>query len=60
MRYAIIADIHANLTAFMAVLVDIERRGDVEEMWCLGDIVGYGPDPHECIELLRQANHICV
>ncbi|HEY55212.1 MAG TPA: metallophosphoesterase family protein [Dehalococcoidia bacterium] len=60
MRYAIVADIHANLTAFMAVLEDIERRGEVEEMWCLGDIVGYGPDPHECIELLRQANHVCV
>ena len=60
MRYAIVADIHANLTAFMAVLEDIERRGEVEEMWCLGDIVGYGPDPHECIELLRQTNHVCV
>ncbi len=60
MRYAIVADIHANLAAFMAVLVDIERRGEVEEMWCLGDVVGYGPDPHECVELLRQANHICV
>ena len=60
MRYAIIADIHANLAAFMAVLVDIERKGNVEEVWCLGDIVGYGPDPHECIELLRQLNHIGV
>lgn len=60
MRYAIIADIHANLTAFMAVLVDIERRGEAEEVWCLGDIVGYGPEPHQCIELLRQTNHICV
>jgi len=60
MRYAIIADIHANLAAFMAVLVDIERRGEAEELWCLGDIVGYGPDPHQCIELLRQTNHICV
>ena len=60
MRYVIIADIHSNLEAFLAVLVDIERRGDVEEVWCLGDIVGYGPDPHRCIELLRQTNHICV
>ena len=60
MRYAIIADIHANLAAFTAVLDDIERRGKVEEVWCLGDIVGYGPDPHQCIELLRQHNHICV
>lgn len=60
MRYAIIADIHANLAAFMAVLVDIERKGEAEEVWCLGDVVGYGPDPHQCIELLRQTNHVCV
>jgi len=60
MRYAIIADIHANLAAFTAVLVDIEHRGEAEEVWCLGDIVGYGPDPHQCIELLRQTNHVCV
>ncbi|GAH83966.1 unnamed protein product, partial [marine sediment metagenome] len=60
MRYAIIADIHANLAAFTAVLNDIERRGGVEEMWCLGDVVGYGPDPHQCIELLRQHNHVCI
>ncbi len=60
MRYAIIADIHSNLAAFAAVLDDIARRGGVEELWCLGDVVGYGPDPHQCIELLRQHNHICV
>ncbi|MFC2010460.1 metallophosphoesterase family protein [Chloroflexota bacterium] len=60
MRYAIIADIHSNLTAFNAVLEDIERQGGVDKVWCLGDIVGYGPDPHECIELLRQLDHICV
>jgi diadenosine tetraphosphatase ApaH/serine/threonine PP2A family protein phosphatase len=59
-RYAIIADIHANLAAFTAVLDDIERRGGVEELWCLGDVVGYGPDPHECLELLWQYNHVCV
>ena len=60
MRYAIIGDIHANLAAFTAVLNDIEHRGGVEKVWCLGDIVGYGPDPHECIELLRQTDHVCV
>ena len=60
MRYAIIADVHSNLTAFQAVLRDMEERGGVEEIWCLGDIVGYGPDPGECIGLLRQYNHICV
>ena len=60
MRYTIIADIHANLAAFQAVLDDIKGRGGVEEVWCLGDVVGYGPDPHQCIELLRQYNHVCV
>ena len=60
MRYALLADIHANLAAFTTVLKDIERRGGVEELWCLGDIVGYGPDPGPCIELLRQYQHICV
>ena len=60
MRCAIIADIHANLAAFSEVLGDIERRGGVEEVWCLGDVVGYGPDPHDCLELLRQYNHVCV
>jgi len=60
MRYAIIADIHANLAAFNAVLDDMEQRGGVEEIWCLGDIVGYGPDPHECIERLQRYNHVCV
>jgi diadenosine tetraphosphatase ApaH/serine/threonine PP2A family protein phosphatase len=60
MRYAILADIHANLAAFMAVLDDIERKGGVEELWCLGDVVGYGPNPRQCIELLRQHKHICI
>jgi len=59
-RYAIIADIHANLVAFTAVLDDIEHRGGVEELWCLGDVVGYGPEPSECIQLLRQNNHVCI
>jgi len=60
MHYAIIADIHANLAAFTAVLEDMAHRGEVEEVWCLGDVVGYGPDPHQCIERLRQCNHVCV
>ena len=60
MRYAIIADIHANLAAFQAVLDDIEHRGGVNEFWCLGDVVGYGPDPHQCLELLRGLKHVCV
>lgn len=58
MRYAIVSDIHANLAAFEAVLADI---GDgVDRIWCLGDLVGYGPDPNECVELARQRDMICV
>ena len=60
MRYAILGDIHSNLAAFQAVLNDIEERGGTDQIWCLGDIVGYGPDPGECIELLRQHDHLCV
>lgn len=60
MRCAIIADIHSNLVAFRAVLDDITCRGGVEEIWCLGDIVGYGPNPRECIELLREYRHCGV
>ena len=59
MRCAIIADIHSNLAAFQAVLDDIKMQ-EIDKIWCLGDIVGYGPDPHECIELLRETDNICV
>jgi len=60
MRYAIIADIHGNLTAFKAVLNDLEKNGGFDRIWCLGDTVGYGPEPDGCIELLKQYNHVCV
>jgi predicted phosphodiesterase len=60
MRYALLADIHANLAAFTAVLKDIQRRAVVDELWCLGDIVGYGPDPGQCLELLQEYDHISV
>ena len=58
MRILIISDIHANLTAFEAVLYD--ARGEWEYVWCLGDVVGYGPDPNECVELLRSLPHLCL
>lgn len=60
MRYAILADIHGNLVAFQAVLDDAEARGGFDEIWCLGDVVGYGPEPHQCIELLRSFKHLCI
>lgn len=50
MRILIISDIHANLTALEAVLADAPA---IDETWCLGDLVGYGPDPNECIHRLR-------
>jgi predicted phosphodiesterase len=60
MRYAIIADIHSNLAAFQAVLEDIHGKGGVDEIWCLGDIVGYGPEPRQCIELVKKYCAVCI
>jgi predicted phosphodiesterase len=59
MRYAILSDIHANLAALEAVLDDLKERG-IDELWCLGDTVGYGPSPNECIELLRSFENFCI
>lgn len=55
MRVLVISDIHANLTAFQSVLADAADQWD--ELWCLGDIIGYGPDPNECVALLREQRH---
>ena len=49
-KVLVISDVHANLTALEAVLAD---AGKVDQVWCLGDIAGYGPDPNECIERIR-------
>jgi predicted phosphodiesterase len=53
MKIALISDIHANIEALEAVLADIETQ-KVEEVLCLGDIVGYGANPNECIDLVRK------
>jgi diadenosine tetraphosphatase ApaH/serine/threonine PP2A family protein phosphatase len=58
MRILLISDIHANLTAFQKVLDD--AAGQWDEVWCLGDIIGYGPDPNECVALLREQTHISL
>lgn len=58
MRVLVISDIHANLTAFQAVLND--AKGAWDFVWCLGDVVGYGPDPNECVDLLRSLPHLCL
>lgn len=59
MKLAILSDIHANLSALDAVLKDIGRRG-VDGIACLGDTVGYGPRPLECIERIFEATHRIV
>lgn len=51
--FAIISDIHSNLEALRAVLADIDRR-KIETIYCLGDIIGYGPDPAECLDLVGE------
>lgn len=58
MRILVFSDIHSNLTALEAVLT---REHSIDAYWCLGDIVGYGPDPNECIARVRGLpNLVCV
>jgi diadenosine tetraphosphatase ApaH/serine/threonine PP2A family protein phosphatase len=59
LRVAAITDIHANLPALEAVLDSIEAVG-VEEIWCLGDVVGYGAEPDECADLVRERCALCL
>jgi predicted phosphodiesterase len=53
-RALILSDIHSNLEALEAVVADAQRRGGFDAVWCLGDTVGYGPDPGACLDLLRR------
>jgi predicted phosphodiesterase len=59
MRILVLSDIHANLAALEAVLNDAQSF-DHEAVWCLGDIVGYGPEPDECIARIRQLKPCAV
>jgi len=52
-KTALISDIHSNLAALTAVFADIDKRG-VKDILCLGDIVGYGPQPRECVDLVIE------
>jgi predicted phosphodiesterase len=58
-RYAILSDIHGNLEALTAVLADVDARG-ADQLICLGDIVGYGPSPNECCDLLRGRSCLAI
>ena len=59
MKLAIISDIHSNLPALEAVLAEIDRDPP-EELWCLGDVVGYGAQPNECTALVRDRSTLCL
>ena len=63
MRYAIFSDIHANLEALEAVLAKIDeiaKEEPIDQIWFLGDLVGYGPDPNECIVTLRERTDVII
>ena len=60
MRTLIVSDVHANLTALEAVLRDAERGGAIDGVWSLGDCVGYGPRPGQCIARLRESGAVMV
>lgn len=59
MKRALISDIHSNVEALTAVLEDIRQEG-CEEIYCLGDVVGYGPNPRECIDLVKANCDVCI
>ncbi|MCB9851428.1 MAG: metallophosphoesterase [Phycisphaerales bacterium] len=57
--FAIISDIHGNLEALQAVFKEIDRRG-IKEVFCLGDVIGYGASPRECLDLVIERCAMCV
>jgi predicted phosphodiesterase len=59
MRVAVVSDIHSNLHALEAVLAAIEAEAP-DELWCLGDLVGYGPKPNECCATIAERADVCL
>lgn len=60
MRTLIVSDIHSNLEALESVLAHAGERGGFDRIWCLGDMVGYGPDPSACLARLRGFDLVAV
>lgn len=58
MRRALISDVHGNLEALRAVLADIQEQ-QIQEVYCLGDVIGYGPNPCECLDLVMELS-VCI
>jgi len=59
MRVAVLSDVHGNRHAFEAVLAAVDAAA-VDEVWCLGDLVGYGADPNACVDLAEAHAHVCL
>ncbi len=59
MRVAVLSDIHGNRHALEAVLDDV-AAADVTDLWCLGDVVGYGAEPEACVALVRENAALCL
>src|SRR6185437_15729287 len=59
MRVAVISDVHANEHALEAVLREIDEAAP-DELWCLGDVVGYGPAPNRCCEVISERADLCL
>ena len=59
MRVAVVSDIHSNLHALEAILAAIESEAP-DELWCLGDLVGYGPRPNECCAAIAERADVCL
>jgi len=60
MRVLIVSDVHSNIEAFQSVVHDASNRGGFDKIWSLGDLVGYGPDPLACLDLLVEHPHIAI
>jgi diadenosine tetraphosphatase ApaH/serine/threonine PP2A family protein phosphatase len=59
LRIAVLSDIHSNLPALESVLGAVDEAA-VDQLWCLGDLVGYGADPNACTALVRQRCEVCL